>query len=289
MMFRRIRTGWQLTKAALKVLQQDKELILYPLCAAFGILCIIILFFFIAISSDIIVSLTTISLANSARYIFITLFLLAAYIVSIFFEAAIISATLQRCEGKNPTFSSGLSLPAKKIISLILFAMLLTLVTIFIQMIRNLGRGKSRSVQTTSKISASALETGWHLLSFFVIPAIIIENLSIFKAIQRSKYLFVKTWGENITTHFTTGALFFVLILLGILPLIGAIVIGNSLLIAITSIVLLIWTIVIILFSTTINGILVALLYIYATDRRIPKKYGITQEIITKQKQNTNE
>src|SRR3989344_8208883 len=219
MMFQRIRTGWQLTKAALKVLQQDKELILYPLVAAFGILCIIILFFFIAIGSDIIVPLTTPSLANSARYIFIALFLLAAYIVSIFFEAAIISATLLRCEGKNPTFSSGLSLPAKKIISLVLWAIILTLVTIFIQMIRNLSKGRSRKAQTTSNIGASTLETGWHLFSFFVIPSIVIEDLSVFKALQRSKYLFIKTWGENITAQFTTGALFFVLMLLGVLPL----------------------------------------------------------------------
>ncbi len=284
MVFQRIRTGWQLTKAALKVLQKDKELILYPLCAAFGILCLVVLFFFIAIGSDIMISLATPSLANSTRYIFIALFLLTAYVVSVFFEAAIISATLQRCEGKNPTFSSGLSLPTKRIISLVLWAILLTLVTIFIQMIRNLSRGKSKSVQTTSNIGASTLETGWHLLSFFVIPTIIIEDLSVFKAIQRSKYLFTKTWGENITTQFTTGALFLVLMLLGIIPFIGAIILGNSLLLTVTGIFFLIWTIVIILISTTINGILIALLYAYATGRKISKEYGIAQQIIAKQK-----
>src|SRR3989338_5107180 len=152
MMFQRIRTGWQLTKAALKILQQDKELILYPLCAALGMIGLIVVFFFITISSGLIVSLATPSLANSTRYIFIALFLLAAYTVSIFFEAAIIASTFQRCEGKNPTFSSGLSLPAKRIVSLVLWAIILTLVTIFIQMIRNLSKGRSRKAQTTSNI-----------------------------------------------------------------------------------------------------------------------------------------
>jgi len=283
-MFQRIRTGWQLTKAALKILQQDKELILYPLCAALGMIGLIVVFFFIAISSGLIVSLATPSLANSTRYIFIALFLLAAYTVSIFFEAAIIASTFQRCEGKNPTFSSGLSLPAKRIVSLVLWAIILTLVTIFIQMIRNLSKGRSRKAQTTSNIGASTLETGWHLFSFFVIPSIVIEDLSVFKALQRSKYLFIKTWGENITVQFTTGALFFVLMLLGVLPFVGAALIGNDLLLILTSISFLIWIIAIIILSTTINGILVALLYAYATNKRIPKSYGITQQIITKQK-----
>ena len=283
-MFQRIRTGWQLTKAALKILQQDKELILYPLCAALGMIGLIVVFFFITISSGLIVSLATPSLANSTRYIFIALFLLAAYTVSIFFEAAIIASTFQRCEGKNPTFSSGLSLPAKRIVSLVLWAIILTLVTIFIQMIRNLSKGRSRKAQTTSNIGASTLETGWHLFSFFVIPSIVIEDLSVFKALQRSKYLFIKTWGENITAQFTTGALFFVLMLLGVLPLVGAALIGNDLLLILTSISFLIWIIAIIILSTTINGILVALLYAYATNKRIPKSYGITQQIITKQK-----
>jgi len=283
-MFQRIRTGWQLTKAALKILQQDKELILYPLCAALGMIGLIVVFFFIAISSGLIVSLATPSLANSTRYIFIALFLLATYTVSIFFEAAIIASTFQRCKGKNPTFSSGLSLPAKRIVSLVLWAIILTLVTIFIQMIRNLSKGRSRKAQTTSNIGTSTLETGWHLFSFFVIPSIVIEDLSVFKALQRSKYLFIKTWGENITAQFTTGALFFVLMLLGVLPLVGAALIGNDLLLILTSISFLIWIIAIIILSTTINGILVALLYAYATNKRIPKSYGITQQIITKQK-----
>ncbi len=279
MIFQRIRTGWQLTKAALKVLQQDKELILYPLCAALGVLWIIALFFFIAIGSGLIISLSSPSLANMTRYIFVILFLFTAYTVSIFFEGAVITSTLQRCEGKSPTFYSGLSLPAKRIISIIFWAMFLTLVTVFIQIIRNFGRGKSRGAQTASNIGASTLETGWHLFSFFVIPLIVIEDLSVFKALQRSKYLFVKTWGENITAQFTTGALFFILALLGVIPFIGAILIGDNLFLAITGIFLLIWIVVLMLLSTTINGILVALLYAYATGKRIPKNYSIVQEI----------
>src|SRR3989344_2912780 len=270
-MFERIKTGWQLTKASMRIVSQDKEMILYPIFATSIILALAALFFFGAIASGFLTSLASPSLMQGTFYFFIALFLITAYAISIFFEGAIITSTLQRCEGRNPTIKTGLGAPLKKVHHLLLWAVITTIVTVIVQIIRNLGKGKSRGAEVASNIGASTLETGWRLLSFFVIPVILFEDKSVFPALARSKELFVKTWGENITSQLTVSALFALLAFIGIIPLIGAFLIGNKILLLVIGILCALWIIAIIILATTINGILVALLYAYATGRKIPK------------------
>lgn len=282
-MFQRIRTGWQLTKASLKVLNQDKELLVYPIMSMFLVLTIAVLFFFLALVSGIITALSAGSLTELTLYLYLALFLIASYAVAIFFEGAVISSVLQRLEGKNPTISSGLQAPLKHIHQIIFWALILTVVTVAIQLIRNLGRGKSRGAEAASNLGASAIETAWNLLSFFAIPAIIIENHSVFPALARSKELFVKSWGENITAQFATGVLFVLLAFVGAIPLIIAFLIGNTTFLIIIATLFALWIIALIIISTTVKGILIAFLYAYATNHKIPKEYGITPQMMISQ------
>ncbi len=279
-MFQRLRTGWQLTKASLSVLKQDKELVVYPAVAAIMILGLGVVFFIFALSSGLLASLLDPSLAKWAIYLFIVLFLIIAYAISVFFEGAIISATLQRCEGRNPTLASGVQAPLRRIHHIILWALVLTVVTVLLQAVRNLGKGKSRTAEAASSLGASTLETAWRLVSFFVIPLILFENLSVFPALARSKSLFVSTWGENITAQVTTGALFTLIAALGILPVILAVIIGNTTLLMITFACFIIWLVATLIVSTTINGILIGLLYAYATKRKIPKEFDIAPQTL---------
>ena len=283
-MFQRIRTGWQLTKAAVGIIRQDKEMVVYPILTIAAILLLATLFFFIALASDLAASLAAPSFTKVTFYLFIALFLVAAYTISIFFEGAVIASTLQRCEGKNPTIASGLRAPTRRIHQLVLWAIIMTVVAVFIQIVRNLGKGKSRGAQVASNVGATTFQTAWRLLSFFVIPIILFENTSVFPALARSKQLFVKTWGENISAQVTTSALFILLAFVGVVPLLFAIFLGGETLLQIALVLFSLYLIALIIITTTINGILVALLYAYATHRKIPKEYGITPQMMITQR-----
>ncbi len=194
----------ELMKSCIRVLKKDKELILFPVLAAiFVILFVWIIFTFVGLDMS---ALTAEDNQSEEMPIIPLLILLfGANFIVVFFNSALVSAALDRLRGGDPNIRSGLSHASKHIHHIFIWSIIVTIMALIFAAIRASARNRGAVGQIMTSIFASLLQAGWAMMTFFVVPIIVSENLSPFAAIKRSSGLFKQTWGNQVTANFGFG------------------------------------------------------------------------------------
>jgi hypothetical protein len=139
----------------------------------------------------------------------------------------------------------------------------------------------SRRSGLIGRLIIGLIGMAWSLLTFFVIPVMIFENVSVTDSIKKSGAIFKKTWGENVVGQFSIGVFFMLLALLGIVPLIIGVISLTSgsfiPMILFFGIAILYWVIIAIV-SSSLNGVYLTALYNYASKGVVPA--GFSEESI---------
>ena len=193
-----------LMKSCIRVLKKDKELILFPILAAiFVILFVWIIFTFVGL--DISALTAEDNQSEEMPVIPLLILLFGANFIVVFFNSALVSAALDRLRGGNPNIRSGLSHATKHIHHIFIWSIIVTIMALIFAAIRASARNRGAVGQIMTSIFASLLQAGWAMMTFFVVPIIVSENLSPFAAIKRSSGLFKQTWGNQVTANFGFG------------------------------------------------------------------------------------
>ena len=193
-----------LMKSCIRVLKKDKELILFPILAAiFVILFVWIIFTFVGL--DISALTAEDNQSEEMPVIPLLILLFGANFIVVFFNSALVSAALDRLRGGNPNIRSGLSHASKHIHHIFIWSIIVTIMALIFAAIRASARNRGAVGQIMTSIFASLLQAGWAMMTFFVVPIIVSENLSPFAAIKRSSGLFKQTWGNQVTANFGFG------------------------------------------------------------------------------------
>lgn len=245
--------SWRLAKACFHVIRRDKEVLVYPAVLAVLLFAVIVAF---------IVSL----LHNIAVFlpllISIPLLVVVFSFLGAFFEAAVVGCAGIRLDGGDPRVRDGLKMAADRWWPLFKWALMGMAVGLILGFIRGLGRGakgtygpgpppigmprlppmrfiggpgarQSYGPQSTAgevwgmgDIIAGILGMAWSIATFFVIPAIVYEGLQPLKAIRRSWEIIKRFWKETLILKLGFGALFGLLSLLGLIPLLAGFYFG---------------------------------------------------------------
>jgi uncharacterized membrane protein (DUF485 family) len=120
---------------------------------------------------------------------------------------------------------------------------------------------------------AGLLGLAWSIATFFVVPVIVVEKLGPIDAIRRSGSILRRAWGESFVANQGIGLFVFLFslvacvpALLGVLSHVPALMITG---IAITVVAILIISAV----SAALHTILLAAIYVYAADGRVPDAF----------------
>ena len=210
-MFATIGHTFSLMKMSWGVLMKDRELLFFPLFTVLGLIVILGLFFGIASLTGSLERLDsdTATGMDSALYV---LAFFSAYFVVIFFNAALISAALERLRGGDPNISSGLSHAMAHIHTLLGWAIIAGTVGLILQLLRANQRN------AIARIVIDMIGGIWEFLTFFVIPILVSENVGPIGAIKRSSGLVRKTWGRQITASFGFMLVYILAVIIGLLP-----------------------------------------------------------------------
>lgn len=118
----------------------------------------------------------------------------------------------------------------------------------------------------------------WNVLTFFVIPSMVLGNKSAIDSITDSATLFKKTWGETLVSNISLGLVFLLAHVLVFVSMIGLIIAGlsaqNVLLMVLPFFILILWLIISSLVLAALQGILKTLLYIYAAEGMVPGNFN---------------
>jgi hypothetical protein len=251
--------------ASWRILKQDKEMLIFPLIS--GICCIIVIASFaIPIISTESWQLPEEGMSTNqqvAYYGTLFVFYIVNYFIIIFFNSAIIACAAIRMQGGDPTVGDGFRAAAGRLPLIFGWALVSATVGLVLRIIED----KSKTI---GNIVAGLLGMAWTVVSFLVVPILVIEKKSPLTALKESTILLKKTWGQQLIGNFSFGFIFFLLNI----PAFVIIALGffsGSLPVLITcSIIGVIYIIVVALIQSALQAIFQAALYFYAREGQAP-------------------
>jgi hypothetical protein len=248
--------SWQLVKTAWQVLRADTELLVFPLISGIGALLIALAF-----------AVPTFMLSAAGGdeilfYVLLFLYYLVLYAVTIFSNTALIGAAMIRLRGGNPTLRDGFGVAFSRLGPIAGYALLAATVGVILQALSNQG--------TLGRIIRSLIGVAWNLVTFLVVPVLVVEDVGPVEAVKRSGALLRRTWGEQIAGGVGMGLVFFLFFLLAAL-LTGAgiwlgVAVNSTVLIVVFALAGVIALIALSLIGSALKGIYAAAVYRYAAD-----------------------
>ena len=226
----RIGRGWRVTKLGMHVVRADPELMVYMLFS--GIFSII---------ATIVLLTTTGGLGyfiggeeGSEGGVFVGTFLsyMAIAIITVFWNAAIIASAHERMTaGTNPSFSYGIKQAMKCLPQIVIWGLISGTVGLIITALESMRDSDNPAVAIIGMIASLIVQVAWWITTFFVVPMIVLDKISIGESMSKSPELFKQTWGEDVVSTAGTGIINFLVCLLIVvicLPLLLFEVIGEG-------------------------------------------------------------
>ena len=260
----RIANSWRLVQVSVEVLRADKELILFPIVSMVGAIAVMATFAVPMLLAGFFDSLASGRADGLFSVVIGFLFYVVMYFITIFSHAALIGAATIRLRGSDPTVRDGFSIALKHAANILGYALIAATVGMVLRAISERGG-------IVGQIVSSILGFAWGVVTFLVVPVLVIEEIGPIEAVKRSGQLLKDTWGEQLVGNFGIGVVFGLLalgiiVLVG-LPLIALAVAAESVLFLAMAIAV---TVVLLvgagLIGSTLNGIYQAAVYHYAVE-----------------------
>jgi len=243
----------ELAKASWQVLKADKELLLLPVLSLLATLAVAASFL-----APILLSGDGVNIEDPGTVGYVLLFV--AYVVlafiTIFFNAALVHAANERLDGGDPTIGSALRGAAGRVHRILPWALVSATVSIILRAIEERAGIVGRIVSGIAGVA-------WSLVTFLVIPVLVIEDIGVIDAVKRSGAMFKRTWGENVAAQVGFGLLGFVAMLPAFLIGAAGVAAGGTLAFVGIAVAVL-WVLTVVMVLSALNGIFQTALYRYA-------------------------
>jgi hypothetical protein len=257
-MFESIGRSIELFKTSWGILVADKKLLVFPLLS--GIISIIVLATFIL---PLIIGSV---FGELFFYIALFVFYLVSYFVVIFFNTALVSCVNARLQGKEMSVGEGLRNALNHFTSILAWALVSATVGIILQILRE-------RAGFIGQLAASLVGGAWGLVTFFVVPILVLEDKGVVDAIRDSTSLIRKTWGETIIG---SGSIMLVFIIIGVIGFVGVLatmLLGSPAIFGVALVLFIGLVIVLAVVASAMQGIFVTALYTYARTGTVPSAF----------------
>lgn len=259
----RLRTGWTLTKDSASVIRETPELLAFPLLAG------------VASAGFLAVSFIPMLVANlvgsGLEYLALFGWYFATTFLSTYAAAGLVHATNETFHGRNPSVVESLSAVGGRLGPIAVWSAISATVSVII-----------RSLEESDNPIAGGVgilfSAGWAVMTFFVVPVIVFEEVSVTSMFSRSAETFRATWGETLGAGFGVtlvvglfGVVLAVSALAVSLPLAAVFPAAGGVLAVLLVGVALALTY---LLSQTIWGVAKTALYVYAAEGQRPSQFA---------------
>jgi hypothetical protein len=205
--------SWSITKMSFDVVRKDPELLLFPAISGFfsTIFTIAMLFpSFIAVwieGGDVVFG--PLQMATT----FASYFGLAFF--ATFSNVCVVHTTRTRLNGGDATFGESIRFAMTRLPQIAGWSAVSASVGVLLRLLDNAAR-RSRGIgRIIAQILHSILGLAWSVVSLFVVPAMVYDNIGPIDALQRSIEVLKRTWGESLIRHYGMGLMTFLFALPG--------------------------------------------------------------------------
>ena len=210
----RIGRGWRVTKLGMHVVRADPELMVYMLFS--GILSIIAAIVLLTTTGGLEYFIGGEEGAEDGALVVGTFLSYMAFgIITVFWNAAIIASAHERLTaGTNPSFSYGIKQAMKCLPQIVIWGLISGTVGLIIMALESMRDSKNPGMALLGGLISLIIQLAWWITTFFVVPMIVLDKISIGESMSKSPELFVKTWGEDVVSTTGTGIINFLVCLL---------------------------------------------------------------------------
>lgn len=271
--------SWEITKLSFDVIKKDKELLLFPLFAGIFSLLFMVAMLVPTVLTSFFEGTGTYGIVD---YVILFITYLGLAFIATFFNVCVVYTTKIRFEGGNATFKESVRFAASKIRLIFYWSLIAATVGLILRIIDNVAERAGQSAKMVLNMLTSLLGMMWSIVTIFVVPGMVYNDLGPMDAIKKSVETLKKTWGESLIRYFGLGLVQLVFIVLGVIVTIVLFfvlgMLGPGGIVAAIVIAVLYFLVVILVFgvATTIFN---TALYVYADTGNIPS--GYSQEIMS--------
>ena len=284
--FDTIARGWAISKLSFGVVWRDPELLVYMLISSIMVGLTVLAGVLPGIGYEMGMPMFDWAMTTDSEdettatgpyfaWIFFTYTIGATFVV--FWNCAITYSAHMRLTGGDPRFMTGISAAMRHLPTIVAWGIITGIFGILMRLIRDAAaNSKNPAMQVVGAIFAFIAETAWWITTFFIIPMIVLEDKGVRDAFNSSKGLFVKTWGENITSGLGVGLIGFLLVLVAFAVGIPLILLG---LVLPGIIVIVVLALLAVLWTNTAEVVVVAALYEFARTGEMPDLDGAGKQV----------
>jgi len=254
---------WQLFKQSFNVLSEEPSLVVFPILTAISALLLMAAFFvpLYRLGSFQAMAHRT---ARWDDYLPLFSWYYANTFVVVFFNSALTACVNMRLSGGDPTLGDGIRAASSRLPRIAAWTLLSATVGLLLRAIEN--------HEKAGRIVTAILGAGWTMVTYLIIPVVIIEDRSLPKSVKRSIELLRKTWGAQLAGGFGFGLLGVLLVLpgfaLGLLCMTVSMALGICVLVT--------YILMLAAIFAAARGIFTVALYRYATEGRPPFGFSET-------------
>lgn len=256
----RFSRSWQMFKASWRVLRSRRELVVFPLLSGVASLFVAVVFLTPA--------LFTFDADGSPTFgsytLFAAFYLVAAY-VAIFFNTALVSQADIALSGGDPSVADGLGVAGANWLRILPWALLSATVSIVLRAIEE-------RLGFLGRLVGGLAGLAWTLVTYLVLPVLVLERVGTRDALRRSAAMFRGTWGENVLGNAGIGLFGFLLVLPALaLVVLGMVAGGATALVCVA--VAVVWGLLVGITVAALSGIYQTALYRYAAQGAVPAAF----------------
>ena len=212
-MFARFSRGWAITKASWSVLKQHPKLMLLPMASSLALFTLLGMIgaggymgHKAGLFANVMVEDGEIPLGFYA--ILFAIYFLCSFVI-VFFNAAMVFCSLQAFNGEEPSIGKGLSTAAGRLPQILAWSLLASTVGVLLSSLQEFLKDK---LSIFGSLLGSLLEVSWALMTYFVVPVLVVDGVGPVEAVKRSSAILKKTWGESLAGEGGMSAISFLLL-----------------------------------------------------------------------------
>jgi hypothetical protein len=186
--------------------------------------------------------------------------------VSFVAVSAIVACATLRMRGGHPTVGDGFRAATACLPMIASWAVVSATVGLVLRIIEDRSQKVGRFV-------AGLLGAGWTVVSFLVVPILVVENKDPFTALKESTLLLKRTWGQQVAGNFSFGLIFLLLAIPGLVVVVLGFFSGNVAVIGVCLGLAAIYLILLALVQSALLSIFQAALFLYARNGQVPEGF----------------
>lgn len=196
--------SWAIARQSLAVLRSNPSLAAFPVVT--GLVSILVTISF-AVPSYFLFDLSSSKeQVPPLAYVVMALYYLVSYFVVIFFNAGMVSCTYGALQGRKMDFGDGMRMASRHLGPILGWAAIAATVGMALRLL-------SERAGFIGKIVVTLLGAAWNIVTYFVVPVLVLENRGPVESIKQSGNILKKTWGEALILNGGTSLALFLLAL----------------------------------------------------------------------------